>query len=180
MAKDRFPLNVLDPKDVEAKMPQLRELLAAKRQELNALREQVTFLARIVGPEAQADPRGGHIARVSGGGSVRVRGRKVAPAQDRAVEALERAGRPMGPTSLFKFMLAEGGDNMPGDANVLGSNLYAAAKAGRIVKAPNGVYAPLGFPADRPLTDYDFAAENGFPVPAPDPDPATPEGNPGR
>ena len=167
MAKDRFPLNVLDPKDVEAKMPQLKELLAAKRQELEALAAQVAFLARIVGPDAQPEQRASvAVASVSGGGGATARGRKTAPAQDRAVQALERAGRPMGPTSLYKFMLAEGGDDLPIDANTLGSNLWAAAKAGRIVKAPNGVYAPLGTPTDRPLTDYDFAAENGFPVPS--------------
>jgi len=165
MPRDRFPVNVLDPKDVEAKMPQLRELLATKRQEQKALNEQVALLERIVGPDAAAPAQ-----RKLSGAEVLAAGmlkaRKAAPAQDRAVQALERAGRPMGPTSLYKFMLAEGGDNMPIDANTLGSNLWAAAKAGRIVKAPNGVYAPLGFPTDRPLTDYDFAGENGFPVPS--------------
>jgi hypothetical protein len=165
MAKDRFPVNVLDPKDVEAKMPQLRELLAAKRQELDALTGQVAFLTRIIGPDVSPSTQ-----RKTSGAEVLAAGmlkaQKAAPAQDRAVQALERAGRPMGPTSLYKFMLAEGGDDLPGDANVLGSNLYAAAKAGRIVKAPNGVYAPKGFPDDRPLTDYDLAGENGFPVPS--------------
>jgi hypothetical protein len=176
MPRDRFALNVLDPQDVEAKMPQLRELLDAKRQELEALSAQVAFLARVVGPtDAQTEQPSPaatpveivpHPARAVSGAGLTLRTGRVAPAQDRAVQALERAGRPMGPTSLYKFMLAEGGDDLPGDANTLGSNLYAAAKAGRIVKAPNGVYAPLGFPADRPLTDYDFAGENGFPVPS--------------
>jgi hypothetical protein len=178
MPKDRFPVNVLDPNDVAAKMPQLRELLAVKRQEQETLNEQVALLERIVGPDAMPEQRGSvAVASASGGGAVTARARKTAPAQDRAVQALERAGRPMGPTSLYRFMRDEGGDDLPGDANTLGSNLYAAAKAGRIVKAPNGVYAPLGFPTDRPLTDYDFAAQNGMPVPSKFP---SIEGNPGR
>ena len=165
MAKDRFPLNVLDPKDVAAKMPQLRELLDAKRQELDALTAQVAFLARIVGPDAAPEQPISTIVTVPGGGRVHVRGRKVAPAQDRAVQALEKAGRPMGPTSLYNFMIEQGMD-VPDSANALGANLWAAAKAGRIGKTPNGVYVPPGFPTDRPLTDYDFAGENGFPTPS--------------
>lgn len=164
MPKDRFPINVLDPKDVAAKMPAMKELLDAKRQELEALAEQVAFLERIVGTEPRPAKRSG-IAMVSGGGRVVAHGSKAAPAQDRAVHALEKVGRPMGPTSLYEYMVAEGMD-VPDNPNTLGANLWAAARAGRIVKAPNGVYALLGAPEGQPLTDYDAAAANGFPVPA--------------
>ena len=53
------------------------------------------------------------------------------------MQALEKAGRPMGPTSLYNFMVEQGMD-LPDNANALGANLWAAAKAGRIVKTPNG------------------------------------------
>lgn len=160
MPKDRFPINVLDPKDVAAKMPAMKELLDAKRQELEGLTEQVAFLERIVGTEAKPAKRS--FSMHSG---ATVKGGKAAPAQDRAVQALEKVGRPMGPTSLFEYMVAEGMD-VPDNPNTLGANLWAAARAGRIVKAPNGVYALLGAPEGQPLTDYDAAAANGFPVPA--------------
>jgi len=163
MPKERLPINVLDPKDVAAKMPQIKELLAAKREELEALTEQVAFLERVVGPAVAPERRAKR--SLPAGSLVKVRNQKIAPAQDRAVQALEKAGRPMGPTSLYNFMVEQGMD-LPDNANALGANLWAAAKAGRIVKTPNGVYAALGAPTDRPLTDYDAAAENGFPVPS--------------
>ena len=76
----------------------------------------------------------------------------------------------MGPTSLHKFMLANDMD-APKDANTLGSNLWQAWKAARIMKAPNGVYTPLDGSGrtewDRPLTDYDWAAANMPDAPQP-------------
>jgi hypothetical protein len=172
MAKDRVPVNLADPKDIRAKMPEIKRILAAARQELDALKEQVEVLTRIVGePSASAE------VAESGSGSdsaptasdqkapKRPRPQKAAPSQERAVRALERAGRPMGPASLYRFMEAEGMDR-PQSVSALNAVLWAASKAGRVVKAPNGVYAPPGFPTDRPLTDYDEAAQKGFPVPA--------------
>src|ERR1035441_8234849 len=147
MAKERFPVNLADPQDIQDKLPQIQKLLDAKRNELEALSAQVDLLTRIVGATPQARRQSGSEVIAT----AMLRARKAAPAQDRAVGALERAGRPMGPSSLYKFMVAEGME-VPDNPNTLGSNLYSAAKAGRIVKAPNGVYAPLGAPSDRPLT----------------------------
>jgi hypothetical protein len=102
------------------------------------------------------------------------RRRRAAPAQDRAVQALEQAsvalaGTAVGPTSLYKFMLNKGLD-APKDATVLGTNLWDAWQAGRIRRAPNGVYLPLDgtgkTEVDYPLTDYYYASEQGLPVPA--------------
>jgi hypothetical protein len=65
--------------------------------------------------------------------------------------------------------MTERGMDVPKDAGVLGTNLWDAWKAGRIMRAPNGVYTPLDGSGstewDRPLTDYYYAAERGFPVP---------------
>jgi len=64
------------------------------------------------------------------------------------VQALELASRALGgtavgPTSLYRFM-EERGIDVPKDAGLLGTNLWDAWKAGRIMRAaPNGVYTPL-------------------------------------
>ncbi len=67
-----------------------------------------------------------------------------------------------------KFMVEQGME-VPNDAGVLGTNLWDAWKAGRIMRAPNGVYTPLDGSGktewDRPFTDYYYAAEQGFPTP---------------
>ena len=88
------------------------------------------------------------------------------------MDALKQAsdalgGTAVGPTSLYKFMVEQGMEVK--DAGVLGTNLWDAWKAGRIMRAPNGVYTPLDGSGetewDRPLTDYYYAAEQGFPIP---------------
>jgi hypothetical protein len=158
MAKDQIKVNVADPKDIEAKMPQVRALLEKKRAELEELQAQVKVLDRIVGKEPASAAANGQAPKASR--------KTVAPSQERAIRALEQAGRPMGPTSLYEFMQRERITPLPRDANALGASLWAAAKAGRIGKAPNGVYVPPGMSADRPLTDYDEAARKGMPVPA--------------
>jgi hypothetical protein len=57
----------------------------------------------------------------------------------------------------------------PKDATVLGTNLWDAWRAGRIRRAPNGVYLPMDDTGRSevayPLTDYYYAAERGLPVP---------------
>jgi hypothetical protein len=68
----------------------------------------------------------------------------------------------MGPSSLFEYMqqagLAEGTN-----ANTVGANLWAAWKAGRVMRAPNGVYTLLGDSGktehDHPITDYWYASK---------------------
>ncbi len=166
MPKDRVSVNLADPKDIRAKMPELTRLLATARQELGALKEQVAILTRIVGDDDVAIT---DIA-VSGAGSAtaegqkmptRQRARKAAPAQERAVEALERAGSPMGPAALFKFMEANELER-PRDVTALNAVLWAAAKAGRVEKAPGNTYAPAGgFPRLHPT-----AMTNGTPAQA--------------
>jgi hypothetical protein len=66
------------------------------------------------------------------------------PVQDRAVKALEHAGRAMTPSALRNFILAEGLDNPPPSSDSLGAHLRTAARAGRIGKA-DGRYAPLSY-----------------------------------
>jgi hypothetical protein len=62
------------------------------------------------------------------------------------------------------------GLDAPKDATVLGTNLWDAWRAGRIRRAPNGVYLPLDntgrTEVGYPLTDYYYAVEQGLPGPA--------------
>jgi hypothetical protein len=58
---------------------------------------------------------------------------------------------------------------VPKDAGVLGTNLSEAWRAGRIMRATNGVYTPANGSGntewDRPLADHYYAAEQGFSIP---------------
>jgi hypothetical protein len=167
-------VDLSNPEEVAAKMPELLKLYEAKLREQKTLNEQVELLRRVV-DQASGTSRGGiHTdKRARDRPPELARRRRASPAQDRAVEALEQAssalvGSAVGPTSLYKFMTERGMD-VPKDAGVLGTNLWDAWKAGRIMRAPNGVYTPLDGSGstewDRPLTDYYYAAERGFPVP---------------
>jgi hypothetical protein len=167
-------VDLSNPEQVAAKMPQLLALYEQKLREQATLNEQVEFLRRLVG-HASAVSRAPVQAIKDGpdGRSAQPLRRRSAPAQERAVQALTRAsselgGTGVGPTSLFKFML-ERRMKAPKDAGLLGTNLWDAWKSGRIMRAPNGVYTPLDGSGktewDRPLTDYYYAAEQGFPIP---------------
>jgi hypothetical protein len=169
-----FKVDLSSPEEVAAKMPQLLALYEEKLREQKALNEQVELLRRLVG-HASGVSRGRVHSSEQGhdGPPKHPRRRRAAPAQDRAVQALEQAadalgGTAVGPTSLYKFMV-ERGMEAPKDTGVLGTNLWDAWKAGRIMRAPNGVYTPLDGSGqtewDRPLTDYYYAAEQGFPIP---------------
>jgi hypothetical protein len=160
MSKARVPVNLADPKDIQAKMPEIKRLLANASQELDAIKAQVEMLTRIVG-DAPATAS----ASTPKGRKRRSRTRKAAPSQERAISALVAAGKPMGPASLFRWMESQGLER-PSTVAALGSILWAAEKGGRIGKTTNGLYVPPGFPIDRPLTDYDEAARKGMPAPA--------------
>jgi hypothetical protein len=166
VSEQGFQINLADPDEIRAKMPDIRRLYNEKRQALKALTEQVELLGRLVGDRPAS--RQSTASQSSSTASSGSKAGQNAPAQDRAVQALEYAGRPMGPASLYRYMV-ENGMEVPKNANVLGSNLWSAWKAGRIMRAPNGVYTPLDGSGrsewDRPLTDYDYAAAIGMPTP---------------
>jgi hypothetical protein len=166
-------VDLSNPAEVATKMPQLLRLYEEKLHEQKTLNDQVELLRRLVGHawisrgRTQANQQGDDRP------NDQARRRRAAPAQDRAVQALKQAadalaGTAVGPTSLYKFMV-EKGMEVPKDPSVLGTNLWDAWKAGRIMRAPNGVYTPLDGTGntewDRALTDYYFAAERGLPVP---------------
>lgn len=172
MTTGDLTIDLSNPEEVAAKMPQLQRLYEEKLQEQKQLNQYVELLRRVVGHPAGLSRRSvGSTATDRPAQPLR---RRVAPGQTRAVVALERAydelgGTAMGPTSLFKFM-QERGMETPNNAATLGTNLYDAWKAGRIRRATNGVYVPLDgsgeTDVDRPLTDYYYAAEQGFPTPS--------------
>jgi hypothetical protein len=168
-----FKVDLSNPEEVAAKMPQLLALYEGKLREQKTLNEQVEFLSRLVSrTSAVSRGRVQSSSHAQDGPPRQARRRRAAPAQDRAVQALEQAsnalgGTAVGPTSLYKFMVEQGVKVK--DARVLGANLWDAWKAGRIMRAPNGVYTPLDGSGktvwDRPLTDYYYAAEQGLPIP---------------
>ncbi len=175
MTQNDLNIDLSNSEEVAAKMPQLQRLYEEKLQEQKLLNQQVELLRRVVGhPAALSRGRIQPARQHHSQPSEQALTRRAAPAQELAVAALERAydelgGTAMGPTSLFKFM-EERGMKTPQNAGVLGTNLYDAWKAGRIMKATNGVYVPLdgsgSTEVGRPLTDYYFAAEQGLPVPS--------------
>ena len=168
-----FPFDIGDPREMAAHLKELRDALTAKLREREQLSEDIEQLQNLIqigeGVSRRATRPAAQMSRP--------RRRRAAPAQDRAVQALEQAskalaGTAVGPTSLHRYMLEHGLD-APEDATALGTNLWDAWKAGRIRRAPNGVYLPLDntgrTEVDYPLTDYYYARERGLPVP-----PATP------
>jgi hypothetical protein len=170
-----FDIDWSDPSAIAAKLHELEQLYEQKLAEQQALNAQLEYLRRLLAHASgvsrgriQPSPAVSHQALDQN------RRRRAAPAQDRAVQALEQAsaelgGSALGPTSLYKYMREKGLD-APKDAGLLGTNLHDAWRAGRIMRAPNGVYTPLDGTGrsewDRPLTDYYYAAEMGFPVPS--------------
>jgi hypothetical protein len=170
-----FEIDWSDPSAIAARLHELEQVYEQKLAEQRALNAQLEHLRRLLAyvsgvsrgrvqsTASRAKPADGQPRR-----------RRTAPAQDRAIRALEQAsvelgGSALGPTSLYKYMLEKGLD-APKDAGLLGTNLHDAWRAGRIMRAPNGVYTPLDGTGrsewDRPLTDYYYAAEMGFPVPS--------------
>lgn len=170
----KLNVDLSNPEEVAAKMPELLALYEEKLRQQAVLNQQVELLRRLVGHASGISRRGIESSEQPHHRSPeQPRRRRVAPAQDRAVQALEQAanalgGTAVGPTSLHKFMI-ERGMEVPKNAGLLGTNLWDAWKAGRIMRAPNGVYTPLDGSGntvwDRPLTDYYYAAEQGLPVP---------------
>jgi hypothetical protein len=167
-----FALDISDSQAVGAHLPELRSALAAKLGERDQLSVEIQQLQDLIRVGEGLSRRGGRIA--ASPGLRQPRRRREAPAQDRAVRALEQAsadlaGTAVGPTSLYKYMV-ERGMPVPKDATVLGTNLWDAWRAGRIRRATNGVYLPLDHTGatevDYPLTDYYYAAEQGLPVPS--------------
>jgi hypothetical protein len=148
-------IDIADPQAIRQKMPEIRKLYEAKEEEarrvsmeLEGLRQLITSVVALSGGPHGPSPE------QSPADTVPV---KRTTARQTALEALRRAGRPMGPAALYRLMEKEGME-MPPNANALGASLYAAAQAGEAIRTGEGY-------AMRPLTDYTKAAEMGFPVP---------------
>lgn len=138
-------IDLANPQDIRKKLPRVIGLYEAKREELNALTAQVRYWGEL------AD----NLARIAGEPPVTPRdiepvAQRSAPGQALVIEALERAGRPMGPSALHRFMLDQGME-APSTTNAVGANLWAAAKAGRVRKLQGGRYAPLPDASRAPL-----------------------------
>lgn len=166
----KFDFDTRDPQAVASRLVELQALLATKLAEHEQLTTAIEELQQLITVGSGLSRAGGRPSAPKSGG---IRRRRASPAQDRAVQALKLAsealaGTAVGPTSLYRYMV-ENGMDVPRDATVLGTNLWDAWQAGRIRRAPNGVYLPLDktgrTEVDYPLTDYYYAAEQGLPLP---------------
>jgi hypothetical protein len=164
-------IDVSNPADIRRQLPGVRALRSEKLDKIGQLAKEVEALGNLIESlETIAGPKNGRSPKAQRGSVNEVPARGRAPARQTAIEALRRAGRPMGPAALYRFMEEEG-IPVPANPNALGATLWTAAKAGEIVKADRRY-------SMRPLTDYARAGEMGFPTPAKLPEPV--EGNPGR
>ncbi len=162
ISTDELQVNIMSVEDIRAKLPEARRILKAKEDALDAMNRDVrnfsglvSWMAHVTGEILNPPwevPRSSGASADVGTPTVVMSGvskRKESPAQDRAIAALKRAGRPMAPTGLFRFMKAEGLET-PANANALGAALWNAHDNGRIKKTPDGLYALLGWEADQP------------------------------
>lgn len=151
-----FPVNLANKDDIRRKLPEARQIYRSKQDALKALLQDVedwgdlvALLARIAGephaPTAARLPANPFAAATQS--LAKAPSKKKSPAQDRAIAGLKRAGRPMGPAHLYRFMI---GENMPvpANSNALGAALWNAASSGRIKKTPDGLYALLEWETD--------------------------------
>lgn len=165
---EQLHVNLTSQDDIRAKLPEAKRIFAAKQEALRDLRREVAnwaslidSLALLVGEPGVGQPETGRyriatgsriVGRPYGGGEavpLRTPAHKESPAQDRAIAGLERAGEPMGPTALYRFM--ESQDlQVPKNPNALGAALWNAAENGRIKRTGEGLYALLEWDTDQP------------------------------
>jgi hypothetical protein len=161
--QELFNVNLLDPDDVQEKMPQIKQLYAERKAALRALEDQIELLRRLIGEKPSSGTNGLARKRTKPARKTGQRRPAIsAPGQDRAVTALEQAGVPMGPATLHRYMVDNGLPTAK-DANALGSNLWSAWKAGRIERNDNGTYTPL----TRAMNEGTDSREPAVPTAAP-------------
>jgi hypothetical protein len=145
VALTTLTIDIANPEDIRGKLLQAQALYDEKRKQLDQLRVELEWLYRLIESLAVMVDRpvsGAQLlplapARNAGSDTT---GKRDAPAQEAAIEALRRAGRSIGPAALFRFM-QEAGMEGPPNSNALGVALWTAAKAGLIVKTDDGLYA---------------------------------------
>lgn len=144
--RDTLSVDLDDPQDIREKLPRVRERHAEKQRELEALQAEVRWWSH------QADSLAERIGEKSSApASTDAPLQRAAPAQERAIMALEKADRPMGPSALYRFMVGEGLEAK--NPNAVGANLWAAAKANRVKRTPDGRYVPLSWKGNESSPD---------------------------
>jgi hypothetical protein len=173
MESTELQVNLTSQEDIRAKLPEARRMYEAKVEALEALRQDVDNWGKLVDLLAQLAgemgaeplaPRSGALPLsglpLSGGRRLvidPVLGGRESPAQDRAIAALQQAGRPMGPTALYRYMKSQD-LQPPKNANALGAALWNAMTHGRLKKTPEG-YALPDWQDDQP--ESNDAAQDG-------------------
>jgi hypothetical protein len=156
-----LPIDIANPEDIRRKLPQAQALYNRKQKELEQLHIELEGLKHLIQSltvMSQQPIAGGEPTRPA---LASTNGTAKAPARQLAIEGLRRAGRPMGPTALYRFM-QEQNMPVPANSNALGAALWTAAKAGVITKI-DGQYST------HRVTDYSkLPIDTPFPVPAGD------------
>ncbi len=165
---DHLQIDIANPADIQRQMPRIAALYNRKAQELQRLSSELQALGHLIDslramaetPQIAGEASGnsGATVTVTSGGDATANGSAKAPARAVALDALRRAGRPMGPAALYRFM-ADEGMPVPANANALGATLWTAAKAGELVRTDDRRYAL------RPVTDYSKIPDE-FPRPS--------------
>lgn len=155
-----IPIDISNPADIRRQLPAVYNLRAVKVEKVKGLIGEVDALSKLIQSlEAMVGTENG-TDRVSAANAPSP-SRGKAPARQIAIEALRRAGRPMGPTDLYRFMQDQDMP-VPANPNALGATLWTAAKAGVIDRIDRRYSA-------HPVTDYSkLPIDTPFPVPAAD------------
>lgn len=153
-------IDISNPADIRRQLPAVRNLRTAKIETVKGLVEEVDALGKLIESlEAMVGAENG--AGQASAANTPSPSRGKAPARQVAIEALRRAGRPMGPSDLYRFM-QEQDMPVPANPNALGATLWTAAKAGAIDRIDRRYSA-------HPITDYSkLPMDTPFPVPAGD------------
>jgi hypothetical protein len=152
-------IDISNPADIRRQLPAVRDLRTEKIGNLRGLVEEVDALGKLIESlEAMVGTENGAQASAA---NTSPPSRGKTSARQIAIEALRRAGRPMGPSELYRFM-QEQDMPVPANANALGATLWTAAKAGAIDRVDRRYSA-------HPITDYStLPIDTPFPVPAGD------------
>ena len=123
-----------DPKGIRKKLPQIEEIVDAKRTiASDAARDFETWGALL----GRLRTLAGVAIRVDQSDS----SRRPSPVQDAVVRVVEREARAMRPIGVTRALKAEGHE--VASNNAVNAALYAAAEAGRLLRTGDRQYAPI-------------------------------------
>jgi hypothetical protein len=126
-----IPIDVTNPDDIRAKLPELEDLIRSRKRELDKLDAMADKLAAVAGVKRQ---------RPKSKGGARVKARpKRKTSRMQVKEIIEKIGRPATVAEVTEKT------NPPLKQKTAGWALWKEAQEGAINAFKNGMYAPLGY-----------------------------------